>query len=133
MKLDVYLNGDHARSTNDIRYLQSSVAFCIGSFTNARNPFLGTIASVMIYNTALSSSVIADLARYLPVQQDSERLFVKLRPEVLSEKIGSTVHLLGVMTVEMRRLYYVDYAARSGRRGRRGRTCAYECGRGRRR
>lgn len=99
MKLDVYLNGDHVRSTNDIRYLQSSVAFCIGSFTNARNPFLGTIASVMIYNTALSSSVIADLAKYLPVQQDSERLFVKLRPEVLSEKIGSTVHLLGVMTI----------------------------------
>ena len=45
-----------------------------------------------------------DLARYHPVQDavEAEQLFVKLRPEVISERIGQTMHLLGVSSVRVR-------------------------------
>ena len=55
----------------------------------------------MIYNLALSGTDLADLSRYRPisVKEGSEQLFIKLRPEVLSERVGMTTHLLGVSTV----------------------------------
>ena len=120
MKLSVFLNGEHLQSTQDVRYLQSSVPFHVGAFYNAQYPFVGTIASVLIFDDALSGTQIADLARYRQIDAEaSEKLFVKLRPESLSERIAGSVHLLGVTTVETWKPCEVDHAAGLGgtRRG----------------
>lgn len=89
-------------SRESARYVQSSIAFRVGSFYDYRYPFVGCIGSIMVYNTALTGMEIADLARYRPIQNDpnTEQLFIKLRPEVLSERIRHTTHLLGVSSVE---------------------------------
>lgn len=101
VKLSVFLNGEHLQSTQDVRYLQSSVPFHVGAFYNAQHAFVGTIASVLLFDDALSGTQIADLARYRQIDaESSEKLFIKLRPESLSERIAGSVHLLGVTTVE---------------------------------
>lgn len=97
------MNGEHLDSTKSVRTLQSNIPFHIGSFYDNQYPFIGCLGSVMIYNTPLSGTDIADLARYrhIPSIEDHERLFIKLRPEVLSERIGQSSHLLGVSTVNV--------------------------------
>ena len=69
-------------SRESARYVQSSIAFRVGSFYDYRYPFVGCIGSIMVYNTALTGMEIADLARYRPIQNDpnTEQLFIKLRP-----------------------------------------------------
>ena len=103
-KASFYLNGEFLDARESKRYVQSSIPFHVGSFYDNRYPFLGCIGSVMVYNTALSSTEVVDLARYHPVQDavEAEQLFVKLRPEVISERIGQTMHLLGVSSVCVR-------------------------------
>ena len=120
VKLSVFLNGEHLQSTQDVRYLQSSVPFHVGAFYNAQYAFVGTIASIVLFDDALSGTQIADLARYRQIDaESSEKLFVKLRPESLSERIAGSVHLLGVTTVETGKPCEVDHAAGPGgaRRG----------------
>ena len=54
----------------------------------------------MIYKSALTGSNIVDLSRYHLLSGDvKEKVFFKLRPEVVSERIGQSSHLLGVLTV----------------------------------
>ena len=103
-KASFYLNGEFLDARESKRYVQSSIPFHVGSFYDNRYPFLGCIGSVMVYNTALTSTEVVDLARYHPVQDavEAEQLFVKLRPEVISERIGQTMHLLGVSSVCVR-------------------------------
>ena len=103
-KASFYLNGEFLDARESKRYVQSSIPFHVGSFYDNRYPFLGCIGSVMVYNTALTSTEVVDLARYHPVQDavEAEQLFVKLRPEVISERIGQTMHLLGVSSVRVR-------------------------------
>lgn len=101
--IDVYLNGEFLESTKTTRYIQNSIGIHIGAFYDNTLPFIGCLASVMIYNVALSGTNIADLSRYRKnvVNEDAEQLFIKLRPEVLSERVGMTTHLLGISTVRI--------------------------------
>ena len=101
VKIDVYLNGEFLESTKTTRYIQNSIGSHIGAFYDNTLPFIGCLASVMIYNIALSGTNLADLSRYrkIMINEDAEQLFIKLRPEVLSERVGMTTHLLGVSTV----------------------------------
>lgn len=101
VRIDVYLNGGFLESTKTTRYIQNSIGIHIGAFYDNKLPFIGCLGSVMIYNLALSGTDLADLSRYRPisVKEGSEQLFIKLRPEVLSERVGMTTHLLGVSTV----------------------------------
>lgn len=103
VKIDVYLNGEFLESTKTTRYIQNSIGIHIGAFYDNTLPFIGCLASVMIYNVALSGTNIADLSRYrkIVVDDNAEQLFIKLRPEVLSERVGMTTHLLGISTVGM--------------------------------
>ena len=79
---------------------QSSVPFQIGSFYNHRHFFIGCLASIMIYKQALTGTDIVDLSRYQILTGDyQEKVFFTLRPEVISERIGQTSHLLGVLIV----------------------------------
>ena len=51
----------------------------------------------MIYKSALSTSEIVDLSRYHLLKDNSnEKIFFKLRPESISERLGTSAHLLGV-------------------------------------
>lgn len=119
-KLSVFLNGEFVQSKQDVRYLQGSVPFHVGAFYNAQHAFVGTIASVLIFDEALSGTQIADLARYRQIEAESnEKLFIKLRPESLSERIGGSVHLLGVTTVETEKHCEIDNAAGLGGAGER--------------
>ena len=103
VKIDVYLNGEFLESTKTTRYIQNSIGIHIGAFYDNTLPFIGCLASVMIYNVALNSTHITDLSRYrkIVVNENSEQLFIKLRPEVLSERVGMTTHLLGISTVRI--------------------------------
>ena len=97
------MNGEHLDTLKSVRTLQSTIPYHIGSFYDNKYPFIGCLAIVIIYNSALSGTDIADLARYrhVPGIEEHERLFIKLRPEVLSERIGQSSHLLGVSPVIM--------------------------------
>ena len=101
VRIDIFVNGEHLDTLKSIRSLQNTIPYHIGSFYDNKYPFIGCLASVMVYNTALSGTDIADLARYRRVLgiDENERLFFKLRPEVLSERIGQSSHLLGVSIV----------------------------------
>ena len=88
---------------------QSSVPFQIGSFYNHRHFFMGCLASIMIYKQALTGTDIVDLSRYQILAGDyQEKVFFKLRPEVISERIGQTSHLLGVLIVYFIILHYLQ-------------------------
>ena len=89
----------------------------MGSFYDSQLPFIGCIASVLLYSEALSGTAIADLARYRRVATESERLFIKLRPEVLSERVGETSHLLGINTVRLESDSHADRRERPSRGG----------------
>ena len=56
----------------------------------------------MIYKSALSTSEIVDLSRYHLLKDNShEKIFFKLRPESISERLGISAHLLGVSHYDM--------------------------------
>lgn len=55
----------------------------------------------MIYKSALTGPNIVDLSRYRFITGDyEEKVFFRLRPEVISERVGQTSHLLGILSVE---------------------------------
>lgn len=63
----------------------------------------------MIYKQALTGTDIVDLSRYQILAGDyQEKVFFKLRPEVISERIGQTSHLLGVLIVYFIILHYLQ-------------------------
>lgn len=130
VRFDVFLNGNHQDTAKSTRYIQNSIPFHVGSFYDNQLPFIGCIASVLLYSEALSGTAIADLARYRPVPTESERLFIKLRPEVLSERVGETSRLLGINTVGQQMNSQIDRRERSPRRGADRRVCGCSASRG---
>ena len=55
----------------------------------------------MVYKTALTGPNIVDLSRYRFITGDfEEKVFFRLRLEVISERVGQTSHLLGILSVE---------------------------------
>ena len=109
VRFDIFLNGNHQDTVKSTRYIQNSIPFHVGSFYDSQLPFIGCIASVLLYSEALSGTAIADLAR--------ERLFIKLRPEVLSERVGETSRLLGINTVRLESDSHADRRERPSRGG----------------
>ena len=107
VRFDIFLNGNHQDTVKSTRYIQNSIPFHVGS----------CIASVLLYSEALSGTAIADLARYRRVATESERLFIKLRPEVLSERVGETSRLLGINTVRLESDSHADRRERPSRGG----------------
>ena len=117
VRFDIFLNGNHQDTVKSTRYIQNSIPFHVGSFYDSQLPFIGCIASVLLYSEALSGTAIADLARYRRVATESERLFIKLRPEVLSERVGETSRLLGINTVRLESDSHADRRERPSRGG----------------
>ena len=108
VKLSVFLNGEHLQSTQDVRYLQSSVPFHVGAFYNAQYAFVGTIASIVLFDDALSGTQIA-VADENGSEVDAETLngekeTLAARSAALAEEISSLERSVGAAEQEAARL-----------------------------